>query len=114
MEIARSMLGVAVLLLLAFAVSNNRRAIRPRVVFSALVAQFAIGALVLFVLSKISPRFHIGFLDVVGQVFETFDQNLGWIVGFWFVLLYGAILYGFLFAPHGVLCILHLRPCGSW
>jgi hypothetical protein len=72
------------------------------------------GALVLFVLSKISPRFHIGFLDVVGQVFETFDQNLGWIVGFWFVLLYGAILYAFLFAPHGVLCILHLRPCGSW
>lgn len=49
MDIARSMLGVAVLLFLAFAISNNRKSIRPRVVFSALAAQFAIGALVLFV-----------------------------------------------------------------
>ncbi|MBB5019177.1 CNT family concentrative nucleoside transporter [Chitinivorax tropicus] len=49
MDIARSLVGVAVLLLLAFAISNNRKAIRARVVFAALAVQFAIGALVLFV-----------------------------------------------------------------
>ena len=35
MDIARSMLGVAVLLLLAYAISNNRKAIRAHMVIPA-------------------------------------------------------------------------------
>lgn len=49
MDIARAFLGMAVLLLIAFAVSNNRRRIRPRVVVAALLTQIAIGAFMLFV-----------------------------------------------------------------
>ena len=49
MDIARAFLGIAVLLLIAFAVSNNRRRIRPRVVVAALLTQIAIGAFMLFV-----------------------------------------------------------------
>ena len=48
MDIGRSLIGMGVLLLAAYALSINRRAIRPRVVLSALLAQIAIGALVLF------------------------------------------------------------------
>ena len=43
------LLGLAVLVLIAIALSINRRAIRPRVVLAALATQIAIGALVLFV-----------------------------------------------------------------
>jgi CNT family concentrative nucleoside transporter len=49
MEILRSLLGVVVLMLIAFAVSTNRGAINWRTVLSALVMQMAIGALILFV-----------------------------------------------------------------
>ncbi|NKD54037.1 MULTISPECIES: NupC/NupG family nucleoside CNT transporter [unclassified Haematospirillum] len=49
MDIWRSLLGMAILLLIGLAISNNRRAIRPRVVVAALLCQIAIGALVLFV-----------------------------------------------------------------
>lgn len=49
MEIVRNFFGMAVLLLIAYAISNNRRAIRPRIIVSALLVQIAIGALVLFV-----------------------------------------------------------------
>lgn len=49
MSIVRSLLGMLVLLLIAFSVSNNRRLIRVRVVIAALLSQVAIGAIVLFV-----------------------------------------------------------------
>ena len=49
MEITRNLLGMAVLLLLAVAISNNRRAIKLRTVGMALMAQIAIGALILFI-----------------------------------------------------------------
>jgi CNT family concentrative nucleoside transporter len=48
-DILRGLLGLAVLLVIAYALSMNRGAIRPRVVFAALATQIAIGALVLFV-----------------------------------------------------------------
>jgi CNT family concentrative nucleoside transporter len=48
-EIARSLLGMAILLLVAYAISNNRRAIKLRTVGPALLAQIAIGALILFI-----------------------------------------------------------------
>ena len=47
--IARNILGIAVLLLIAFIFSTNRRAIRLRTVITALLAQIGIGAFILFV-----------------------------------------------------------------
>lgn len=47
-EIVRNFLGMAILLLIAFAISDNRRAIKLRTVISALLTQITIGALVLF------------------------------------------------------------------
>src|SRR5258708_4298415 len=47
--IARNILGIAVLLLIAFIFSTNRRAIRLRTVIAALLAQIGIGAFILFV-----------------------------------------------------------------
>ena len=73
------MLGVAVLLLLAFAVSSNRKAIRPRVVFSALAAQFAIGALVLFV--PFGRRILAGAADGVDRVLEYGNKGVSFIFG---------------------------------
>jgi concentrative nucleoside transporter, CNT family len=49
MVIGRSFIGMGVLLLIAYAFSNNRRAIRLRIVSSALLAQIGIGAFVLFI-----------------------------------------------------------------
>lgn len=49
MVILRSLLGMCVLLAIAFAFSTNRRRVRPRVVFAALLSQVGIGAFVLFV-----------------------------------------------------------------
>ena len=49
MEILRGALGLGVLILIAIALSENRRAIKPRVVASALLLQIVIGVLMLFV-----------------------------------------------------------------
>ncbi|MEX3958858.1 NupC/NupG family nucleoside CNT transporter [Trinickia sp. EG282A] len=49
MEALRSVFGIIALLVIAFAISNNRRAINPRTVLAALALQLAIGALALFV-----------------------------------------------------------------
>jgi CNT family concentrative nucleoside transporter len=48
-DIVRGLIGLVVLIAIAIALSQNRRAIRPRVVLAALAVQIAIGALVLFV-----------------------------------------------------------------
>ena len=48
-DVLRGLLGLTVLVLIAIALSQNRRAIQPRVVLAALAMQIAIGALVLFV-----------------------------------------------------------------
>ncbi|MDB5782472.1 NupC/NupG family nucleoside CNT transporter [Caballeronia mineralivorans] len=47
--IARNLLGIAVLLLIAFIFSTNRRGIRLRTIVPALLAQVGIGAFILFV-----------------------------------------------------------------
>jgi CNT family concentrative nucleoside transporter len=47
--IARNLIGMVVLLSIAFVFSSNRRAVRPRTILSALAIQIGIGALVLFV-----------------------------------------------------------------
>src|SRR4051812_21927639 len=48
-DVLRGLLGLAVLVAIAIALSQNRRAINPRVVLAALGMQVAIGVLVLFV-----------------------------------------------------------------
>ena len=48
-DILRGLVGLIVLVAIAIALSQNRRAIQPRVVLAALATQTAIGALVLFV-----------------------------------------------------------------
>ncbi len=48
-DVLRSVGGIAGLLVIAWLLSMNRRAIRPRVVAAALATQVAIGALILFV-----------------------------------------------------------------
>lgn len=49
MDILRSLCGMCFLLLIAYALSTNRRGIRPRTLVAALLTQIAIGAIVLFV-----------------------------------------------------------------
>jgi CNT family concentrative nucleoside transporter len=48
-DIVRSLCGMLILLLIAYLLSNNRGAVRPRTLVAALATQLAIGALVLFV-----------------------------------------------------------------
>ncbi|MBY0444517.1 MAG: NupC/NupG family nucleoside CNT transporter, partial [Burkholderiales bacterium] len=48
-EVGRSLIGIAVLLLIAFALSMNRKAIKPRIIIAALLTQISIGAIVLFI-----------------------------------------------------------------
>src|ERR1700761_8823689 len=49
MDLGPRLLGIVVLMLLAFALSDNRRLIKPRTVLAALATQIGIGALILFV-----------------------------------------------------------------
>ncbi|PHV09877.1 NupC/NupG family nucleoside CNT transporter [Chitinimonas sp. BJB300] len=79
MDIARSMLGVAVLLLLAFVISNNRKAIRPRTVFAALAAQIAIGALILFV--PLGKDALAGAASAVNHVLEYGNHGISFLFG---------------------------------
>lgn len=48
-DLVRGLIGLGVLVLIGIALSENRRAIKPRVVLSAMALQVAIGALALFV-----------------------------------------------------------------
>ena len=48
MRVVYSLLGIALILALAFALSSNRRAIRPRVVFAAFALQAGFAAIVLY------------------------------------------------------------------
>lgn len=45
---------------------------------------------------------------------STMEAKSEWIIGFWFVVMYGGILYFLLAAPYGVLCTLGLKRCGAW
>lgn len=79
MEILRSLLGVVMLLLIAFAVSNNRRAINPRTVLSALLLQMAIGAFVLFV--PAGKQFLSGIAQAVNHVLDYGNQGISFMFG---------------------------------
>ena len=79
MDIARAFLGIAVLLLIAFAVSNNRRRIRPRVVVAALLTQIAIGAFMLFV--PVGKVMLATASDAVNHVLEYGNQGIKFLFG---------------------------------
>ena len=73
------MLGMLVLLLIAFAVSNNRRLIRPRVAIAALLSQVAIGAFVLFV--PVGKEILESAANAVNQVFNYGDSGIAFLFG---------------------------------
>lgn len=78
-DVLRSLAGLALLLLVALALSGNRRAIRPRVVFAALAVQVAIGALVLFV-----PWGRIALAAAaaaVGRVIDFGNEGIAFVFG---------------------------------
>lgn len=79
MDMGRSILGVAVLLLLAYAMSDNRRMIRPRTVLAALATQIGIGALVLFVPAgrAVLSAMAIG----VNHVIDYGNAGIGFVFG---------------------------------
>ncbi len=79
MDIFRSLLGMLVLLLIGYAVSNNRRRIRLRVVVGALVSQVAIGAFVLFV--PLGKDILGGAADVVNRVFAYGGNGISFLFG---------------------------------
>ena len=79
MGILRSLLGMMVLLLIAYSVSMNRRRIRLRVVVGALLSQIAIGAFVLFV--PLGKEILGGAADVVNRVFAYGNNGIAFLFG---------------------------------
>jgi len=79
MDMGRSVLGIAALMLLAFAISDNRRLIRPRTVLAALATQIGIGALILFVPAgrAVLSAAAIG----VNHVIEYGNAGIGFVFG---------------------------------
>ncbi len=79
MEIARSLLGMAILLLVAFAISNNRGAIKLRTAASALLVQIAIGALILFI--PLGKQALAGIAQTVNQVLDYGNHGIAFMFG---------------------------------
>ncbi|MDR3429931.1 MULTISPECIES: NupC/NupG family nucleoside CNT transporter [Silvimonas] len=79
MDIVRSLFGMVVLLLIAFAVSNNRRLIKPRVVIAALLTQIVIGAFILFV--PIGKDILAGAANAVNHVLDYGQHGISFLFG---------------------------------
>jgi len=79
MDMGRSVLGIFVLLLLAYAISDNRRLISPRTVLAALATQVGIGALVLFV--PVGRAVLSGAAIGVNHVIEYGNAGIGFVFG---------------------------------
>jgi concentrative nucleoside transporter, CNT family len=99
MDLLRGVLGLAVLVTIGICLSENRAAIRPRVVLSALALQVAIGALVLFV-----PWGRIALGDAASAVNEVIAYGnkgmefmFGGLVGSRMRELFGDTAFGFAF-----------------
>ncbi len=90
-SIARNLLGIAALLAIAFLFSTNRRAIRPRTVVTALLAQIAIGAFVLFV-----PFGKVVLADMAAGVNHVLDYGNAGIE-----FLFGGLVQSKMFALFG-------------
>jgi CNT family concentrative nucleoside transporter len=70
---------MAAVLLLAFALSTNRRTIKPRTVFVALAIQFAFGFIVLY--SQIGQRALEAVSSVVGAVINSSSEGISFLFG---------------------------------
>lgn len=79
MNIVRSLGGMCLLLLIAYALSTNRRAISLRTLIPAFVAQLAIGAFVLFV--PIGSRALVAAAYGVNQVLQMGDRGVEFMFG---------------------------------
>ncbi|CAN5538707.1 NupC/NupG family nucleoside CNT transporter [soil metagenome] len=79
MQILWGIGGMAAVLLLAFALSTNRRAVNPRTVVGALAIQFAFGFLVLY--SEIGQRALEAVSNVVGAVINSSSEGIGFLFG---------------------------------
>ena len=79
MDLGRSVLGIFVLLLLAYAISDNRRLISPRTVLAALATQIGIGALILFV--PAGRAVLSGAAIGVNHVIEYGNAGIGFVFG---------------------------------
>ncbi|MGH8782193.1 NupC/NupG family nucleoside CNT transporter [Paraburkholderia sp.] len=79
MNIVRSLGGMCLLLLIAYALSTNRRAIRPRTLIPAFIAQLAIGAFVLFV--PLGSRALVAAAYGVNQVLQMGDRGVEFMFG---------------------------------
>ncbi|MCX4160152.1 MULTISPECIES: NupC/NupG family nucleoside CNT transporter [Paraburkholderia] len=79
MNIVRSLSGMAFLLLIAYALSANRRAIRPRTLIAAFAVQVAIGAFVLFV--PLGSEALAGAAHGVNRVLEMGDRGVTFMFG---------------------------------
>lgn len=78
-DIVRSLCGMLILLLIAYLLSNNRGAVRPRTLFAALATQLAIGALVLFVPFGRSALAVVA--SAVNRVLEMGNHGVSFIFG---------------------------------
>lgn len=79
MQILWGIGGMAAVLLLAFALSTNRRAIKPRTVIGALAIQFAFGFIVLY--SEVGQRALEAVSNVVGAVINSSSEGIGFLFG---------------------------------
>jgi len=79
MGIGRSALGILVLLAIALAISDNRRAIRLRTIAPALATQIAIGAFILFV--PVGRRLLAAIADAVNHLLDYGNSGIGFLFG---------------------------------
>ena len=79
MDILRSLLGIVMLLLIAYVFSANRGAIDRRTVISALLLQIAIGALILFV--PAGKQLLSGVAQAVNHVLDYGNQGISFMFG---------------------------------
>ena len=74
-----SILGIFVLLGIAYLLSNNRKAIRIRTVFGALAIQIAIGAFILYV--PIGRDALLGMSNAVSKVIAYANEGISFVFG---------------------------------
>lgn len=79
MDILRSLLGMLFLLLVAYLLSNNRRAVSGRTLIAALCTQLAIGALVLFV--PVGRAVLAGAANGVNRVLDMGNHGIAFVFG---------------------------------
>lgn len=79
MQILMSLVGIISLLLIAFLLSDNRKAINPRTVFGAFAIQAGLGALVLYV--PLGQEILGAVSSGVGDVISYANQGIGFLFG---------------------------------